>query len=144
MKFSAKAVATGLVTLLIITMALSLLESYYLPKIYNSVASAEQKGSMQDLSNKFMFHPLNIAYIVISTILGFGVPGYFAAAIANKSFVLHGFSVGLLGGFVFMLFDYQRFITAPWLSITGLLVSMLVAAMAGKVRELQLRVDQPR
>ncbi len=140
-RLSGKAILVGLVLVALISVSLSFLWGYYVVDIYNSVVAKNQGLAPSEIANRLAFHPLSITFAVLATVLGFGVPGYVTAVIANKFFVLNSFLVGLLGSSVALL-DIEGIAAAPWFAAATALASILVATGAGKLRELQVKTNK--
>jgi len=128
---SLKAMGAGVLLALVASALLLVLIPYYQILIYEHIT----RGAPP---HDYFRHPLPIVVMLLMCILQVGLPGYLAAWIANRRFILHSVIAAVV---------YIALATAltcdviEWTPVTYLLVawSLLVAAMAGYLREWQRR-----
>jgi hypothetical protein len=123
LQINTKAVVIGLVALIVLSALSSLLAGMYLPNIYNSVVMSGHASTSQTLYTAFL------------ALVQFGPPGYLTAAVAQRSKTVHAFVVGLLGGLLVIALSWPEVVKAPLLTLGTLVISILIATLAGKLRQ---------
>ena len=122
MKLDLRAILIGLLALLALTVLTSLLLAALLPKMYSSLTMS---GHLS---------PQYIAYLVLLTVVQFGVPSYLAAALAKESKVLQSFIVGLVGSLVVLGISWPGPRENPLLALATAVFAILIATLAGNLR----------
>ncbi len=125
MKLDFRAILFGLMALLVLTVLTTLLLAALLPNMYSSLAMSGR------------FSPRYITYLVVLTVIQFGVPAYLASASAKTSKVLQSFIVGLVGSLVVLGFSWPGPRENPLLALATAVFAILIATLAGKLRDLR-------
>ena len=137
-KLSLKAIGAGVCAALIASALLSVLASFYLVTIYNDAVRGidfANELEVQRFSHRVMFHPLNIAFTLITSIVQVAIPGYLAAYIADRQFVVHSLAVT---GITTALSCVGAWEQGVWLPLVLFAIwSPLVGAGAGFLRQYQ-------
>jgi hypothetical protein len=81
------------------------------------------------------FSPQYIIYLVVLTIIQFGVPGYLTVALAKTSKVFNAFMGGLIGSLVVLGFSWRGPSENPLLALSTAVFAILVATLAGWIRD---------
>ena len=128
---SIKGILAGILASLILSIPVGFMFGYYFVEIYNEVLpgiNINNKKELEEISNKIMFHPLSIAFMLMATLITVGVPGYITALVANKNYALNSFLFGVclllisLIGYEFILQSLSLFVL---MAVLGLLVAYL-------------------
>lgn len=137
---SLKGIGAGLVAAFLLSIPLVLLFGYYASAIYNELAPGvnfANEEEAQDFVERFLRHPLTIAFFLLSPLIAVGIPGYIAALVANRAFVLNSLAIGAIVSLLCMA-EWEIVAQFPYLFglVTGL--SLLVALGAGYLRKTQV------
>jgi hypothetical protein len=130
-KLSLKALGAGVLLAFIASALLSLLAPYYLIPIHGLIARGSAPRSL-------LYHPLTIAVMLLTCILEVGVPGYLAAWIANRRFILHSLIVAVVYIALAIAISWDGIAPTSYLLVVTAW-SLLVATMAGYLRQWQRR-----
>ena len=135
-ELSLKGVGAGMLVMMVLSIPLSLMFSQYFVAVYNEVApgvNLMNEIEVQEMTNNLIFHPLSIAFIIISTFIGVGIPSYIAAVIANKAFILNSMAISIIT-LPLCLFELEFITKYPLLFTSIVLIDLAVAYMAGLLR----------
>jgi hypothetical protein len=138
---SLKGIGAGVLAAIVLTIPIALMSHYHFKAIYNDVAHGvnfENEAVVQEIIYKLIFHPLSIVYAILASIVTVGIPGYIAAFIAKKAFVLNSLAVGLIGLLVCLL-EIDFIIQFPILFVLVSLFTLAVAYLAGSLRHRQVK-----
>jgi len=137
---SVKGIGLGLLAAFVLAIPLDLLFGYYLSAVYDELAPGVNFANQAEadaFAARVMGHPLMIAFAILATLLTVGLPGYIAALVANRAFVLHSTVVGaILSSFAFLEWDFAAQFPYLFSSLIGF--GMLVAVAAGDTRKRQV------
>ena len=138
---SLKGICAGVLVAIVLTIPVVLMSHYHFKAIYNDVADEvnfENEPAVQEMTYDLIFHPLSILYAILAIIVTVGIPGYIAAFIAKKAFVLNSLAVGLIGLLVCFL-EIDFIIQFPILFVLLSAFTLAVAYLAGSLRRSQVK-----
>lgn len=140
---SLKGIGAGILASLVLSIPVGLMFGYYFVEIYNEVApgvNLANEKELEEMSNKLMYHPLSIAFMVMATLITVGIPGYISALVANKGYTLNSF---LFGVCVLLLcfIDYEFMEQYPIPFVILAIFTLLVAYLSGLLRYRQVLKD---
>ena len=139
-ELSLKGIGAGLLAMLVLSIPLSLMLSYYFVAIYNDVApgvNLMNEIEVQEMEKNIFFHPLSIASVIISTFIFVGVPSYIASLIAKKAFILNAMAIGFISVLLSFI-EFDLVTQYPFFFSTIILFNLIVAYMAGLLRYKQV------
>jgi hypothetical protein len=93
------------------------------------------------MTRKMVFHPLSIAFGILSVTISVGVPGYIAAFVANRGFIQNSTIIGVITLF-FLLLNIQLVIQFPMLIIVFSIFTLCTAYLSGLYKAGGRRVIQ--
>jgi hypothetical protein len=138
---SLKGIGAGILAVFLLSIPLGFMFSYYFMAIYNDVAPGVNFASeveLREMTKKLIFHPLSIAFGILSTLITVGVPGYVAALVANKGYVLNSMVIGFIT-LLFFFLNFQLIAQFPVLVILFSVFTLGVAYLGGLVRLRQVK-----
>lgn len=133
---SLKGIGAGIVVAVVLSIPLGLMLGYYLSAVFNDLAPGvnfANEAEVQRFVARFLYHPLTIAFGILSTLIGVGIPAYLAAAIAGRAFIIHSM---IIGGILSMLclFEWEMVAQFPILFVLIISLNLVIAYFAGYLR----------
>jgi hypothetical protein len=126
---SLKALAVGFASALVVSVCFALLVGYWMPNLYSKVASGASATN-----------PLFISFCVVALVLTAGIPGYLAALVAQKRFVLHSMLVGVFVSFLGVT-DWNTVVASPLLALVAVALTLATTFLSGEIRTRQVAVN---
>ncbi len=123
-RFSIKGIFIAICMAIILSIPTNIMYGYSLVYIYNDSVNS---------SSQIIYHPLFIAYLILSIVIVIGIPSYISASIAKKSFVLNSvaFSLVMLS---FGVFQFNFLISNPFYSLFIAIFTLSVGYVSGVIR----------
>jgi hypothetical protein len=137
---SLKGIGVGIAASLVLSIPVGFMFGFYFVEIYNEVAPGVNLANdkeVAEMTNKLMFHPLSIAFVVMATLITVGIPAYITALVAKKGYTLNAV---ILGVFVLLLFliDLETVVQYPSLFSVLAVFTLVVSYLSGLIRYRQV------
>lgn len=139
---SLKGIGAGVLAALALAIPISLMFGYYASAIYNDLAPGVNfaiEAETKKFASQFLSHPLIIAYGIVATLIGVGIPAYIAAWVAGRSFVLHSVAIGSILSLSCLL-EWETLLEFPILFFLLIVFTLVVAFAAGQLRKRQVAI----
>ena len=137
---SIKGIAAGILTFFILIFPLSYMADFYYVTVYSEVVQGvdlTEENTNQKIVSEIIFHPLSIAFGLLSIFIGVGFPCYISALVSNKGFIKNSLAIG----FIILLvpsFNFHIILQFPVVFIISSFLILLVAFFGGFLRAKQL------
>lgn len=137
---SLKGIGVGILASIVLSIPVGLMFSYYFVESFNNVAQGvnlANEKEVEEMTNKFLYRPLSIAFAVMATLITVGIPGYISALVAKKGYTLNSVLIGVFV-LLFYLLNYELVAQYPKLFVFIAIFTLLVAYFSGLLRYRQV------